>query len=106
MNKKGRVEFNPVSCPKCESDLQLIPGQKDAWKCICCGLEIWDGDVPTKEEYEEMVHSASSLGPLYTYQRPSISLAFCGVIKKKGGSKSGRKRKKKRPFRRNYYIDK
>jgi hypothetical protein len=84
-------QWRPTKCPKDEGVMGSIAGFSGAWKCAVCGLEIWDGDVPTSEEYEELVlldRSASS--PEF------ISRSYVPGTVRPGGSKSGRRWKKKK----------
>jgi len=92
--------WRPANCPKDNGEMKLISGFKSAWKCCVCGLEIWEGDVPTVAEYEELVllgRSASS--------QEFISRSYVpGTVRTGGGSKSGRARKKKqKPDMQNRY---
>lgn len=85
-------EWVPDACPRCESDMQRVPGQKrDAWKCNVCGLEVWD-NIPSSEEFYDLMHSS----PREVYRESTIPL----VTGKKGNkNKSGRRRKKKISFK-------
>ena len=71
--------------------MKSIPGFDDAWKCVVCGLEVWAGDVPTSEEYEELILLGRS-----TSSPEFISRSYVpGTVRPGGSSKSGRRRKKK-----------
>lgn len=72
-----------------------IPGFDDAWKCLVCGLEVWGGEVPTVDEYRELVDSKMILQS--ASQKPYVSLSYVeGTVRGGGGSKTGRTRKKKK----------
>lgn len=88
-------EWRPSRCPKDDGVMQPIPGFDDAWKCAACGLEFWDGDVPTAEEYEDLVSGRMTLLSV-TQQRPFISRSYVEGTAKGGSTKPGRKRKKQR----------
>lgn len=95
---KGRgikyVGFRPTKCPQCQGEMDLIPKQKQAWKCRECKLEIWTGDFTTFEEMHDMLHSS-----------PREVLNLDGAVSRKGGSKSGKRRKKPRKMVKNYYFN-
>jgi len=93
--------WEPGKCPKDEGAMKPIPGFDDAWKCVVCGLEVWDGDVPTPEEYEELVYS----GPLQSAAwKPYVSRSYVPGTVRGGGVKTGRRRKKKqKPDLKNRY---
>lgn len=85
-------QWRPVKCPKDNGSMKPIPGFDDAWKCVVCGLEMWAGDVPTSEEYEELVYS----GPLQSASwKPYVSRSYVPGTVRGGGAKTGRRRKKK-----------
>jgi hypothetical protein len=85
-------QWRPTKCPKDNGSMESIPGFNDAWKCVVCGLEVWAGDVPTSEEYEELVLLGRS-----TSSPEFISRSYVpGTVRPGGSSKSGRRRKKKR----------
>lgn len=72
-----------------------IPGFDDAWKCSVCGLEVWGGEVPTVEEYRELVDTKMILQS--ASQKPYVSLGYVpGTVRPGGSSTSGRRRKKKK----------
>ena len=93
--------WEPVECPKDQGQMIPISGFDDAWKCVVCGLEVWDGDVPTLEEYEELVYSS----PLQSASwKPYVSRSYVPGTVRGGGSKSGRRwRKKKKVDLQNRY---
>lgn len=85
--------WKPTECPKDQGQMTPIPGFDDAWKCLVCGLEVWGGEVPTSEEYEELVYS----GPLQSASwKPYVSRSYVPGTVRGGGSKTGRTRKKKK----------
>lgn len=98
-------QWKPIRCPKDDGEMVPINGMSDAWKCIICGLEVWDGDVPTAEEYEELVNSRMVLQP--ASQKPFVSLSYVEGTVRGGSSKSGRsgwtRRKKKKVDLQNRY---
>ena len=71
-----------------------IPGFDDAWKCSVCGLEVWGGEVPTVDEYRELVDNKMILQS--ASQKPYVSLSYVEGTVRGGGSKTGRTRKKKK----------
>lgn len=71
-----------------------IPGFDDAWKCLVCGLEVWGGEVPTVDEYRELVDNKMILQS--ASQKPYVSLSYVKGTVRGGGSKTGRTRKKKK----------
>lgn len=81
--------------PCCIGKMKEIPGKKDAWKCTRCGIEIWQGCIPTWEEYRDMLRPT----------RTTELMGMSGPINRKGGSKSGRNKKKKKSGPRFYYFD-
>jgi hypothetical protein len=87
-------QWRPVKCPKDEGVMESITGFSGAWRCAVCGLEVWDGDVPTPAEYEELVYS----GPLQSASwKPYVSRSYVpGTVRPGGSSKSGRRWKKKK----------
>jgi hypothetical protein len=88
------VNYRPWNCQRCNGEMTPIPGNQ-AWKCKDCGLEVWLGDgIPTFEECHDMLHSS-----------PKEVMRMGGAIKKGGGSKSGKRRKKPRKLTKNYYFE-
>lgn len=83
--------WEPAKCPKDEGVMEPITGFSGAWKCATCGLEVWDGDVPTPEEYEELVYSGSLRSASW---KPYVSRSYVPGTVRGGGSKTGRTRKK------------
>jgi len=92
--------WRPAKCPKGDGEMKPIFGFKNAWKCCVCGLEIWDGDVPTVAEYDELI----KLGRPVSH-RDYVSRSYVpGTVRPGGSSKSGRARKKKhKPDMQNRY---
>lgn len=88
-------KWQPTECPKDGGELYPIPNMDDAWKCPRCGLEIWDGELPTKEEYE---NDRKKLQPLQSASfKPYISRSFVQLPKgSHSGSSGGGGRKKKK----------
>jgi len=59
--------------------MESIPGFNDAWKCVVCGLEVWAGDVPTSEEYEELVLLGEDGAPFFDTTK-DVAFAINGKI--------------------------
>ena len=81
-------------CPKDDGEMLPIPGFDEAWKCVVCGLEVWDVEVPTAKEYEELISNKMVLQS--ASQKPFVSLSYVEGTVRGGSTNSGRSRKKKR----------
>ena len=90
----AEVIWEPKTCPKDDGEMASIPGMDEAWKCSVCGLEIWGGDIPTAEEYEELMTDKMVLQS--ASYKPYVSRSFVQLPQKSGGSKTGRSRKGRR----------
>jgi hypothetical protein len=91
------------SCPKDDGGkmepLKDSKGEiiKNIWQCSVCPLQISDDDetpnVPSKEEFSELVNNKMIIQSV-SKQKPYIPFGYVPGHKK-GGSKSGKSRKKK-----------
>lgn len=93
-------------CPKDDGVMEPIPGFDEAWKCVVCGLEVWDVEVPTPKEYEELVTNRMVLQS--ASYKPYLSRSFVQLPSGASSSGSGRtaKKKKVKPDLEKRYHDK
>jgi hypothetical protein len=86
---------SPYKCPKCECQkMQIIHKGTKAWKCPICGLEIWDENIPTFEEFRDLLHSGTK------------EIMNTGYVPTKKKGKGGRsKRRKKKVFYKKYMFE-
>ena len=89
-------EYQPESCPKCEGDMDKA-GDRE-WHCDTCGLIIKEGPVPSWPEMAELIGNVNQPGP-----REYIGLD--GPINEKGGGSKSGKKAKKRPSSRNPFAN-
>lgn len=90
-------EWQPMTCPRCESDMMPIKGQDRAWRCVLCCLEIWDmeeGGMP-KEEYNELFGDKMHI--MAASYKPYVPRQFVGLNQPGGGSSGKIKKKKQKP---------
>ena len=85
-------DFFPEECPKCHSEMEPIPKQKEAWKCQKCGTEVWSGDLPTYMELHRKYHDH--------LESRNIENLMSGPVnpKKHKSNSSGRRRRKKKVY--------
>jgi hypothetical protein len=82
---------------KCVNGYLLpVKGYPGIWKCNECGAEVYTADMPSWDDYKAFMDSQNI---------PKLMSPGIGAIKHKGGSKSGKRRKKKKSFKPNYRFE-
>lgn len=87
----------PCSKKECSGMYELVSERPPMWTCSTCSALVVQGVIPTWEKWKN----------LRTGRGPKEALPLDGAIVRKGGSRSGRIRKQKKKFERdyNFFLD-
>lgn len=94
---RDELSGTPCSKKECSGMYELVSERPPRWKCSTCSALVVQGVIPTWEKWKN----------LRTGRGPKEVLPLGGPIVRKGGSRSGRKRKQKKKFERdyNFFLD-
>lgn len=94
---RDELSGTPCSKEECSGTYELVSERVPMWRCSVCGALVIQGVIPTWEKWKN----------LKTGRGPKEVLPLDGAIVRRGGSRSGRIRKQKKKFEReyNFFLD-